>query len=504
MPTSTEGAQRRLSWSALAVALIGILLVVALPQPSRAATAQVAIRDNLFQPQELRIDPGDTVVWTNQGTRTHSVTSDTGAFNSTLLSGETFSRTFNKKGYYFYHCRFHGAKNQTGQWGVVIVGNLPPPPDPDEEPKDERTRLVVPRDFNTIQKAVDAARPRAEIVIRPGVYREAVVVTTPGLLIRGVDRFRTILNGQDTRSVGITVDGVDNVTVQNLTVRDYLGSGVFFVNASGYTVTRVDSIKNRSYGIYAFNSYDGVVKDSFAWGSGDAGLYIGQCLGCSALVSNVTLRFNYVGYSGTNATGVTIRNSTFSNNGAGIVPNTYPNEALGPNRGTFIYGNTVTNNNYRTSWASPLGGPIPVALGTGIWLMGTHNNIVLANTVTDHDDYGILVSESIDDSMPVNNEIRGNTIRDSDVDDDGYGYDLAWDGTGRDNCFSGNDFIGATGPPDIETLYSCEDRPFAGVAFEPVQTHLAAALQESRNRELEEPPEPQRPRCQRGRPGCNR
>ena len=44
----------------------------------------------------------------------------------------------------------------------------------------ERRTLVVPRDFDTIQEAVDEAEPGDTVLIQPGVYVESVVVTTPG------------------------------------------------------------------------------------------------------------------------------------------------------------------------------------------------------------------------------------------------------------------------------------------------------------------------------------
>lgn len=496
---------RRIGPRALAVMLLGTLAVLGMPEISVAATTHVSIRDNFFTPKEVHIDPGDSVVWTHEGTRVHTVISDIkGEFRSgDLRSGDTFSHTFKEEGTFYYHCKYHGGKGQVGQWGVVIVGD-PPPPHEDTGPKDDRPKLVVPTDFSTIQKAVDKAKPKTVILVEPGRYKEEVVVKTDGITIRGVDRFRTVLSGGDTKGTGITFDGVKNVTVENLTIRNYVGNGVYFKNVTGYTVDRVDAIKDRTYGIYAFNSYDGVFRNSFVWGSGDGGFYIGQCLGCSALIDNVIARYNYIGYSGTNATGVTIRDSLFSNNGAGIVPNTLPTEELGPNRGTFIFNNIVRNNNYTTIPASGVSAnSMGIPMGTGIWLPGVENNIAMENIVENHNSYGILVSQSVDDSLPRNNEVWSNFIRNSDADSDGYGYDLAWDGTGESNCFSNNDFAGKTGPPSIETLYACSKRPFSGAPYGPVQTHLAESIAGSQNRDEEEPPEPRRPRCQKGRPGCH-
>jgi plastocyanin len=489
----------RLVLKALAIFIAAAALVLALPASSQGATQQVSIHDNRFEPQEIRIDPGDSVIWSNQGARVHDVRSDErGAFRSGDMDpGDTFTHTFNEEGYYYYHCTYHGAGGRVGMWGVVIVGDPPPPEFLDEE-KDVRPKLVVPDDFPTIQRAVDRAAPGSTIVIKPGVYREKVLVTTSNLIIKGVDRFRTVLHGQDKKANGIVVDGVARVTIKNLTVRNYLGNGIFINNSRKYVANRIDSIKNRTYGIYAFDSYEGVIKNSFGWGSGDSAFYIGQCLNCSALIENVHSEKNYLGYSGTNATGVVIRDSVFVHNGAGIVPNTLPTEGFAPNRGTIILNNVVRNNNYETIPEAGFSETVGIPFGTGIWLAGVHSNVARENVISGHKRYGVLVTPSIDpNSLPMNNRVWKNKITDSGR------YDLAFDGGGESNCFHRNRFK-TSGPPEIETLYACPDRPFINAPFGPVGQDVAASVANAETREQKEPPEPRRPRCQRGKPGCNR
>lgn len=456
---------------------------------------------NAFSPQKLHIDPGDTVRWLNRDVRAiHNVKSDSGEFQSgDMGSGDTFSHKFTKEGYYFYHCVYHGARGKVGMWGVVIVGDPKPPDDGGGGGggTSDHPVLKVPKSFPTIQKAVDHAKPGSRIVVSPGVYREAVVVKTRGLTIRGVDRFRTILNGGDKKENGIFVSGTYGVVVKNLTVRNYKSNGIYFDHSHRYAVRRVDSIKNRTYGIYAFDSYDGVISDSFGWGSGDSAFYIGQCLGCSTLIDHVHSEKNFLGYSGTNATGVIIRNSVFTHNGAGVVPNTLPSEELGPNRGTTIVNNVITDNNYKTIPAAGISETFGIPFGTGIWLLGVRNNVAIENRIRGNRRYGVLITQGMDqNSLPMNNSVRNNDIAGSGK------YDLAWDGSGENNCFSGNVFE-TSGPPDIETLYGCDQKPFVGAPYPPVQDDVAASLQ-NLDRGQKEPPEPRRPKCQRGAPGCHR
>ena len=77
-------------------------------------TVSVDIASFAFSQTSLTVSPGTTVVWTNKDSAPHTVTSDSGAFDSGSLSqGQTFSKTFNDAGTFAYHCTFHGAMKAT-------------------------------------------------------------------------------------------------------------------------------------------------------------------------------------------------------------------------------------------------------------------------------------------------------------------------------------------------------------------------------------------------------
>jgi plastocyanin len=72
-------------------------------------TWSVAIEDFYFEPADAAIQPGDTIMWTNEGSSPHTVTSDDGQFDSGVLNpGDTFSVTFTGgDGTLTYHCKIH-------------------------------------------------------------------------------------------------------------------------------------------------------------------------------------------------------------------------------------------------------------------------------------------------------------------------------------------------------------------------------------------------------------
>lgn len=83
---------------------------------------QVGIRDGFFQPQNLVIPPGSTVVWINQSEDPHTVTADDGSFASSVLSpNATYSHVFNTQGTYTYYSQNGGAPGGIGMFGVIVV-----------------------------------------------------------------------------------------------------------------------------------------------------------------------------------------------------------------------------------------------------------------------------------------------------------------------------------------------------------------------------------------------
>ncbi len=84
-------------------------------------TVTVSVKDFAFNPKELTISPGTTVVWHNEDSARHTVTSDTGLFDGPLPSGADFQFTFTEPGTYAYYCKPHGGPGGEGMAAVVIV-----------------------------------------------------------------------------------------------------------------------------------------------------------------------------------------------------------------------------------------------------------------------------------------------------------------------------------------------------------------------------------------------
>ena len=348
----------------------------------------------------------------------------------------------------------------------------------------------VPGEYPTIQAAVDAAADGDLVLIAPGVYSEAVDVSTNNLTIRGLDRDGVVLDGELELDNGIRVLGASGVAVENLTAQNYTANGVFFTGTTGYRASYVTTYRTGDYGIYAFDSTTGQIDNSHTVGSRDGGVYIGQCFPCDALIFNVLSEHNGLGYSGTNSGGnLNIVSSTFRNNRAGIVPNSGSYELCYPSRETTIVGNLVYSNNQTDTPA------IDVALlaqGNGILIAGGVRAVVERNRVFDHNRTGVglvpYLEEDPNDDLPTpeewdtpcaeqknempatptgpllwnsyENRVIGNNVSDS------READLALASAGEDistfgNCFSDN-VATTSAPTDLQALAPCDGTSSGG------------------------------------------
>ena len=421
----------------------------------------VRVVDDEFSPKLLRVPVGSTVIWESGGANDHNVIASDGSWQAVssdyfeygiITKGDQFEHTFNEAGVYEYYCPFHGTNNK-GMVGIIIVGDVdyvPPPEEVTTALSTEVLEVGKSLQYETIQSAVDAAKAGDLILINSGVYNESVTITTPYLTIRGKDRNGVIIDGEFMRENGIQIYETDGVSVENLSVRNFSLNAVYWNGSKGYKASHLTVYNNGDYGVYAFDSTDGVFEKIYASGHPDSGIYIGQCYPCNALIYDSVVEGNALGYSGTNAGGhLYIYNNIWRDNMSGIIPNTLDSELNPPGRETTIVGNLVVDNNNYEAPANRFG---LVAQGMGIVMPGRVGDIVEKNIVINHDKYGLVASPMLDVNLYFSQHVK---VRDNVIMDSGY-TDLALAGPwGPGNCYEGNVYQTST-PPLLEQLHDCE------------------------------------------------
>jgi len=108
--------------------LLVLIVAIGFCNVAMAATHDVMVGNNFFAPNDLTIEVGDTVRWTNNG-GFHDVTADDGSWASETSSSWVYSRIFNSVEEVFYYCSVHSAPgldistNMNGRINVIEAGD---------------------------------------------------------------------------------------------------------------------------------------------------------------------------------------------------------------------------------------------------------------------------------------------------------------------------------------------------------------------------------------------
>jgi plastocyanin len=99
-------------------AVLGLLCSSVSPAAAADApkpvTHTVTIDGTSFQPMAITVNAGDTIVWLNKDPFPHTVTAETGGFDSgAILPGKSWRYKPTKKGKFAYTCTYHPTMKAT-------------------------------------------------------------------------------------------------------------------------------------------------------------------------------------------------------------------------------------------------------------------------------------------------------------------------------------------------------------------------------------------------------
>jgi parallel beta-helix repeat protein len=319
---------------------------------------------------------------------------------------------------------------------------------------------IVVHPGQSIQAAVNQAQPGDTVLVKPGVYHQAVQIRTDGITLRGSGDFLggtvikppagpirnlcsnpqvfgptgvCILAKKVNQKTGAVITPVYNDTVTGLYVTGFSSNGVFGYGTYGLTVQRVTAVDDGFYGISRFESTKTLFANDTAIGNDEAGFYVGDSPNAATVVRNNVAKGNALGIFIRHARGVTVMNNRATGNCQGVLvlDDGEPGGA----------GNAVVQSNsiFRNNKFCPANEEAPPLQGGGILLFGATqtkvaNNSLKGNVGKQINSGGIVVLSAapFQGSDPQFDTISRNTAFND------HPADLRWDGSGNNINFVAN------------------------------------------------------------------
>ena len=326
-------------------------------------------------------------------------------------------------------------------------------------------QTLTVRAGESIQAAVNRARPGDTIEVMPGIYREEVKIDIDNITLRGREvesqgsdlsrnlsgahqppPTRPVLEGDGKLSDGVIATG-SNFVIENFDLQNYVANGVVTQHARNVTFRNLKIDHTGLYGLYPVSCTGVTIEKCVATGIADAALYVGQSR--DIVVRDSEAYGNVTGIEIENSINAVVENNYVHDNTGGILVFVLPNNPSKVGRDCVVRNNRVLDNNH-ANFANPNSIVANVPPGTGVFVMAAKNTEVTGNEIRGNDCYGVGVFSlevafpkgTVFDvgPTPENTYIHGNTYSDNGRNPAGVlareglkGADLVWDLSGSSN-----------------------------------------------------------------------
>ncbi len=297
----------------------------------------------------------------------------------------------------------------------------------------------------------------------------------------GATSSSVLIDNRFSKLNGLRADRMSGLYLRNFTVQQSEFNAVYVLESDGFVMDRLLARGNDEYGILAFASDHGVIKNSEAYYNGDSGLYPGSASDVngdndefeptrySVEIFGNRSHHNTLGYSGTAGNSVHAHDNRFYKNATGIATDSLfpghpglPQDHARWNRNR-IYSNNVNwytrfvdkgvcekpmpERGYINGTVCPV---VPTPVGTGVLIAGGNFNSTDHNRIYDNWRYGTMqfwvpapLREEYDPTKLYDtshdNHAVGNVMGFGPGGEKLYnGMDHWWDDEGSGNCWDKN------------------------------------------------------------------
>lgn len=250
----------------------------------------------------------------------------------------------------------------------------------------------------TLQAAVSSASPGDIVMLDPGTYSEAVVLSVQGLKLIGETSCggaRAMIENPGGQGNGIFAAGLDDLLFENFEVNNFDANDIFVTNADGVTFRNLTTRgpgtpTGTEYGIFPIFSNNVLVENCTVSGVRDAGIYVGEST--NIVIRNNEVFGNVAGIEVENSGNAEVYGNYAHDNTGGILVFKLAGLPVQLSNCHDIHDNIVTNNN-TPNFGSGIVGLVP--RGTGMIVLSNDDSLFRNNLVTGNDSFGIAVTDQV-------------------------------------------------------------------------------------------------------------
>lgn len=297
----------------------------------------------------------------------------------------------------------------------------------------EWRHTIVVRPGQSIQAAIDRAKPGTRIFVLAGTYRETgntdngLNITKSGISLIGqlTPNKRVVLENAGNQKNGIVVAPpsrtqcmschtslappfplypevdttvthpkpvINGLEIRNITIKDFDNNGLFTELVDHYRIINVHSVNNPNYGIFPTRSSNGLISHSSVVGANDSGIWIETSN--NIVASHNLVAGNVNGFEISNSDDVQIIGNEARGNTVGIaallLPDIYPVHS-GAKRLTIKDNYIHDNDRQNTARENSILSTVPS--GIGILHVGIDDSTITDNYVVNNGFSGIVMAD---------------------------------------------------------------------------------------------------------------
>ncbi|ROS04865.1 parallel beta-helix repeat protein [Sinobacterium caligoides] len=250
---------------------------------------------------------------------------------------------------------------------------------------------IFVNDGESIQDAVELAKPGDTIAVMPGTYKQIVYIDKNNIRLTGVikDGKWPVLDGERQRNDAILYSG-NSITVENFKIIHYKGNAIMGQAGNNFIIRNNWIVDTGVYGIFPQYGKNGLIERNVLSGIEDAAIYVGMCDNID--VRNNEVFNNVAGIEIENTRHALVENNHAHDNTGGILVFITPGLPIKTTYDVIVRNNFIVNNNHE-NFGAPGSIVAGIPPGTGILVMAADDVVIENNIISGNDNAGITITD---------------------------------------------------------------------------------------------------------------